>query len=119
MRRTWILGTMGLAVAAIILAWQGSANAGFTASAPARQETSPNPSTAELPSLGRIAFIQDGDIWVKDELDGEPLRLTNDGQNSEPRWSPSGKWVAFRKTGAEVWVVSEDGVTGSRLNQSG
>lgn len=72
--------------------------------------------------LGKLAYVQGGDIWVKDLLDGEPRRLTHDGNNHEPRWSPSGEWLAFRKVVSrsgpvELWVMSADGGKNIRLNQ--
>jgi Tol biopolymer transport system component len=54
------------------------------------------PTPAPL-SLGRLAYVQGGDIWVKMLPSGAPQRLTTDGRNREPRWSPSGDWLAFRK----------------------
>ncbi len=50
------------------------------------------------PVLGRVAYVQGGDLWVKALPNGKALRLTNDGRNREPqpRWSPSGEWLAFR-----------------------
>ncbi len=48
-------------------------------------------------NLGRLAYVQGGDIWVKTLPYGLPLRLTTDGRNKEPSWSPSGDWLAFRK----------------------
>jgi Tol biopolymer transport system component len=48
-------------------------------------------------NLGRLAYVQGGDIWVKTLPDGKPQRLTTDGRNRDPRWSPSGDWIAFRK----------------------
>ena len=47
--------------------------------------------------LGRVAYVQGGDIWVRSLPDGKPQRLTNDGRNREPHWSPSGEWIMFRK----------------------
>jgi len=44
-----------------------------------------------------VAYVQGGDIWIKALPDGKPQRLTTDGRNREPRWSPSGEWLAFRK----------------------
>lgn len=61
--------------------------------------------TPEPPALGRVAYVQGGDIWVKQLPDGNAQRLTSDGRNSEPRWSASGRWLAFRK---ERSVVIEE-----------
>ena len=55
------------------------------------------PTSSVPPNLGRLAYRQGGDIWVKELPSGTPLRLTTDGRNSEPRWSPSGEWLALRK----------------------
>jgi|GEM_PF-1592552 len=55
-------------------------------------------------ALGRVAYVQDGDLWMKELPDGEPQRLTEGGESHEPRWSPSGEWLAFRK-GHFVWVM--------------
>jgi Tol biopolymer transport system component len=89
--------------------------------------------------LGQLAYVQGGDIWIKPLLDDTvgPLRLTTDGYNREPRWSPSGKWLAYRKerqsvlleppatvqgnvlTAArrQVWVIQSDGNADHPLNQ--
>lgn len=55
------------------------------------------PAVAQAPTAGRLAFVREGDIYLKDLPDGQELRLTQDGQNSEPKWSPSGEWLAYRK----------------------
>jgi len=60
-------------------------------------------------ALGKLAYVQGGDIWVKALPDGEPQRLTTDGRNSQPRWSPSGEWLAFRKGDYQVWLIRADG----------
>lgn len=70
----------------------------------------PTPTPVSLPSsLGKVAYVQGGDIWVRALPEGQPQRLTTDGQNREPRWSPSGEWLAFRKGEEQVWVVRADG----------
>ncbi len=75
------------------------------------------PITQELPSviptivddLGKLAYVQGGDIWVRHLPDGEPRQPTTDGSNQGPRWSPSGEWLAFWKAGSQVWLMRADG----------
>src|SRR5688572_7480481 len=45
----------------------------------------------EAGPLGKIAFVRDGDIWMKALPDGTPQRLTRDANAGLPRWSSSGK----------------------------
>ncbi|TAK32809.1 MAG: hypothetical protein EPO21_14535 [Chloroflexota bacterium] len=66
------------------------------------------------PQLGRLAFVRGGDIWVQDLPDGKAVRLTQDGRNDTPLWSPSGEWLAFRKgvTTAglyQLWIARATG----------
>jgi Tol biopolymer transport system component len=74
----------------------------------------PTPTLA--PSLGKLTYVQGGDIWVKALHSGEPQRLTTDGRNSQPRWSPSSEWLAFRKD-EQVWLMSADGKDARSLNE--
>ncbi len=59
--------------------------------------------------LGKLAFIRGGDVWVKELPDGTTRRLTTDGINDWPRWSPDGQWLQFRKLRAADWVMRADG----------
>ncbi|MGE0229729.1 MAG: LuxR C-terminal-related transcriptional regulator [Dehalococcoidia bacterium] len=63
--------------------------------------------------LGKLVWVRDGDLWVRTLPDGEPRRLTSDGSNSLPRWSPSGEWVLYTHgpvgDDAQSWVVRADG----------
>ncbi|MBI4302443.1 MAG: PD40 domain-containing protein [Chloroflexi bacterium] len=61
------------------------------------------------PPLGVLAYVDNGDIWIKALPDGESQRLTTAGRNDEPRWSSSGQWLAFRRGSKEVWVMAADG----------
>jgi hypothetical protein len=38
--------------------------------------------------------VQDGDLWIEDLPDGAPHRITSGADTREPRWSPSGRWLA-------------------------
>jgi Tol biopolymer transport system component len=75
------------------------------------------PTSTPTPSLGKLAYVQGGDIWVKALPDDEPQRLTTDGLNSTPRWSPSSEWLAFRKGDYQVWLMSADGNEAHSLNE--
>lgn len=65
---------------------------------------------------GRLAIIKRGDLWVL-ESGKRPLRLTNDGCNHFPAWSPDGKWLLFYKYDPEdrwkrnntLWAARADG----------
>lgn len=46
---------------------------------------------------GRIAFIRKGDVWVWSN--GESERLIKDGRASDPRWSPTGRFMIFVRSG--------------------
>ncbi len=108
--------------------------------------TSSVTATPPPPELGRVAYVQGGDIWVKLLPDDRPQRLTTDGRNRSPAWSPSGNWLAFRKERyvvieretlcdtpnmrrelcresaselqQQVWLVEEDGSNARPLNQN-
>jgi Tol biopolymer transport system component len=73
----------------------------FTSNAAAQP---PSPSS----NLGALAYIQGGNVWVKELPAGEPRRLTTDGHNANPRWSPSGEWLAFSKDN-QSWVIRKSG----------
>lgn len=55
------------------------------------------PPTAAPTTLGRVAYIKGGDLWFVVAPAGPHQRLTIDGYNREPRWSPTGEWLAYRK----------------------
>jgi hypothetical protein len=78
-------------------------------------ERTPTPTPSA--NLGKVAYVQGGDIWAKVLPDGEPQRLTTDGRNQEPRWSPSGQWLAFRKGDYQVWLIRGDGSAAHALNE--
>lgn len=106
----WILllGLIGCGVVQVEGRWLRPPEATATVQARrALQETAP---------LGWLAYIQDGDLHVKALPDGQPRRLTDDGRNREPRWSPSGRWLAFRKGEDELWAISPDAGVSRRID---
>jgi Tol biopolymer transport system component len=46
---------------------------------------------------GRIAFVRKGDIWIWQK--GDAHRAIADGAASDPRWSPSGRFLLFVRSG--------------------
>ncbi len=60
------------------------------------------------PSLGWLAYIQNGDVWMKELPDGQARRLTTDGHNHSPRWSPSGEFLTFANDKGS-WVIKRSG----------
>lgn len=56
------------------------------------------------PSLGKVAYIAGGDVWIAELDTGQHLRLTRDGHNSRPRWSADGRWIAYRKRD-QLWAI--------------
>jgi TolB protein len=79
-------------------------------------------SMQEEPSseLGKLVYVEGGDVWTLVLPDGEPQRLTTDGRNHAPHWSPSGEWVLFEKPvergAAELWVMRADGSDARRID---
>ncbi|MFN8454819.1 MAG: hypothetical protein U0401_09155 [Anaerolineae bacterium] len=77
--------------------------------------------TIPAPSnLGQLAYLQAGDIWVKELPNGQPRQLTRGGDNRRPRWSSSGKWLAYwqgEKEGS-LWLVAAEGSPLYRLDNT-
>jgi hypothetical protein len=72
-------------------------------------------STENIEFPGQLAVIKQGDLWVLEG--GKELRLTGDGCNSSPAWSPDGQWLLFYKydlaqksrENYSLWVARADG----------
>jgi dipeptidyl aminopeptidase/acylaminoacyl peptidase len=65
-------------------------------------------------SKATLAYVSGGDVWVTELYNGSPTKLTADGMNTAPRWSPSGEYLAFIKleakdaasnNGGTLWLV--------------
>jgi len=70
-----------------------------------------------------VAFVYQGDIWLVPAEGGEAVQLTtNPSHDTEPLWSPDGKYVVFasyREGQKDIWAVSADGGRPRRLTDYG
>ncbi len=84
-------------------------------------QTEPGPLLLQQPTMNstQIVFVYGGELWSVSRNGGDAVRLTTGvGIQSDPHFSPDGKWVAF--TGdyggnPDVYVVSADGGVPKRL----
>ncbi|MEM8531996.1 MAG: PASTA domain-containing protein [Chloroflexota bacterium] len=56
-------------------------------------------------SLGRIAYIHNGFVWIKVLPDLNPIQVTTEGQSHSPQWSPSGEWLTYCMD-ERLWIVN-------------
>ncbi len=101
-----------LLVFLFVLAAAAPGCGGSESAPPAREsptaEVSPGPTVAAgdsspLAPGDKLAYVSAGsagwvagDIWIV-RSDGSRQRLTEDGRNVAPRWSPDGRWLLFLK----------------------
>lgn len=75
------------------------------------------------PDGSTVAFVYQGDIWTVPATGGQAVRLTtNPAHDTEPRWSPDGKYVVFashREGQKDLWAVSVNGGSPKRLTDYG
>ena len=76
------------------------------------------PAQAAYPgSDGRIAFVRAGNVYTI-KTDGTGLtKLTTDGHDSGPRWSPHGEQIAFLDNG-NLWVMNADGTGKTQITSA-
>jgi tricorn protease len=67
----------------------------------------------------QIVFVHANDIWVVDRAGGDAVRLTTaDGAETDPAFSPDGRWIAFSGQyggNTDVYVMSAAGGEPRRL----
>ena len=91
MRRRSILLAAG--VAAVSQAWKGAAQT----------------------SLGTLTWVGAGSLWIRELPDGRAVKIMSaDGLHS-PRFSSSGRWLAYRNRHDKLSVVRSDGESGASL----
>ena len=70
------------------------------------------------PNGKQIAFCYQGDIWTVSAQGGRPYRVTvHEGYDSNPRWSPDGKCLAFqsdRYGNNDIYSMPSNGGTPNR-----
>lgn len=71
----------------------------------------------------RRAAPRGADLWVYDVVRGAPTRLTFNGNNGQPVWSPDGKRLVYGVSGTDangLYTINADGAgKPERLNDSG
>jgi len=67
----------------------------------------------------RIAFVYGGDIWIVSKEGGVAMRLSSpEGEESMPRFSPDGRWLAFSGNyhgNTDIYVIPVTGGLPERL----
>ncbi|MEW6173714.1 MAG: hypothetical protein AB1510_11745 [Bacillota bacterium] len=61
-------------------------------------------SAGKLPGAGRVAWVAEGRLWVKDLPDGKARHLAAGENIFRPAWSPTGRWLLFRR-GEDLWLA--------------
>jgi dipeptidyl aminopeptidase/acylaminoacyl peptidase len=100
-RRRLFIRTAGLAAASVLLA-----------------RSLGSPSSARAGASGMLAAILGGALWTRSLPDGGWRQLTGPNAARDPRWSPSGRWLAFRTGGNQVGVIDTE-TGGQRVVSAG
>lgn len=56
-------------------------------------------------SQGKIAFVKAGGLWVKALPNDKAQQIASGGHYREPRWSPSGNWLAYFRDSSQVRLM--------------
>lgn len=102
----WLLLVAGSLAGCAGIQVQAGLESPAAATATAAAQARPSPKA--VPQFGKLAYVSGGDIWTKRLPDGSATRLTYDGRDLEPMWSPSGKWIAFERS-QRLWVMRANG----------
>lgn len=70
---------------------------------------------AATPAVGdQVAYIHQGELWVRPLAGGPARRLAAGGEYHSPEWSPSGQHLLVHQ-GQERWLLEADGSRGYKL----
>jgi Tol biopolymer transport system component len=82
------------------------------ANSSASRAGTPPAATPAVSALGKIAYVHDGDLYVKQLPDGAARRITTHTYGntaySDPQWSQSGEWL-LAYTNAQAAIMRADG----------
>jgi serine/threonine-protein kinase len=70
------------------------------------------------PERNRLALISGEDVWIYDWRRETMSRLTFDGGNRSPLWTPDGKYVVFSGPSGLFWTRSDGAAKPQPLTQS-
>lgn len=68
----------------------------------------------------KIAFTKDGNIWLLNTTDESIKKLTRNGSDREPDWSPDGTKITFSRTvegNQEIFIMDGDGTSKKNITQ--
>lgn len=100
--------SMGMTGRAAARRWATTAGAGLAALALLGTGLAGTAQAAYPGKDGKIAFVRDGNIYTIEPGGADLTRLTRGGHHSGPRWSPSGKRIAYLYRG-NLWVMNAGG----------
>jgi Tol biopolymer transport system component len=64
---------------------------------------------------GKLAYVQEGNIWVQVLTEGIPRQKSQGGQAYHPQWSASGHWLSFDQTDKvnviPIELIRQDAIT--------
>jgi WD40-like Beta Propeller Repeat len=69
-------------------------------------------------SLGTLAWIESGALWIRELPDGQAIKVTSADGFDSPRFSPSGRWIVLRDKEEKEWLVKTDGQAGGALEKA-
>jgi Tol biopolymer transport system component len=74
------------------------------------------PKSRAQASLGTLTWVEAGSLWIRELPDGPALKLASAEGLHSPRFSASGRWIAFEDKAAKGWLLRSDGKTGAALD---
>lgn len=70
-------------------------------------------------SLGTLVWVEASGIWLRELPNGRSTIVASGAGLHSPRFSPSGRWIAYRKLEDQVFVVRSDGSGGASFEGQG